>query len=219
MLIDYQVDQDKIRLFATTVGGATFFSLSAYSSDWFFELGTFGQFLTIAISVLSLNGFVAVLNWLMVRFWWARHFYGEWFYISDSIQHSPEGHVGRVRFFVRNFSLSYRVQIFAFADVDQLLTGNYEPELLGTAKSKGIAFDGDDGIEILYELVPTSGPGGPGILYLSNASSGTSMTGRWVTAREDQAPKSGKSRWFRRSQFRTFVDELKSHQSNEDSAV
>lgn len=216
MLTEFKVDQTQIRTLATTIGGSVFLAFSIFGLEGVARLGTSGRILVMLAGVLSLNGFIAILNWALVRFWWARAFYGQWYYHSNSNQLSNIGHVSRVDIHVRNFSLTYRVQIFSFSDADQMISDRYDPPIQGTAKSKVIFYDGDDSLEILYEVAMANGGGGAGILYLSNASSGRSMTGRWVTARDDQVARSGTSQWFRRDDFKEYLKRIGAVPSQSD---
>jgi hypothetical protein len=210
------MDQTQIRTFATTVAGILFLGVSLIGSQWLTELGLAGQLLAMVVGVVSLSGLISLITYLLLRFWWARSFYGTWYYSSDSTQLDPNGHFARVRFYVKDASMKYRVQIFSVGDIAQVIDHDLDPEVRGTATSRVVSFDGDDTIEILYEVDIAGREGGLGVISLSNVSSGTTMTGRWVTARVGDAPRSGTSFWFRESGFRRFLEDqgLTTHQSD-----
>jgi hypothetical protein len=205
MFADFRLEQTQVRSLAITLAGVAFLVLSLTGSQWLSGLGLSGQILAMLVGVVSLGGLISFINYLLLRFWWARNFYGTWYYSSDSTQLESHGHFARVRFFVKDSSMKYRVQIFSVGDIDQVINPGLDPEVKGIANSRVVSFDGDDTIEILYEVTLAGKDSGLGVISLANVSSGETMTGRWVTARVGDAPRSGTSFWFREVGFRQFL--------------
>ncbi len=61
-------------------------------------------------------------------------------------------------------------------------------------------------MEILYEVERQDQPSGQGVLKVNLNNSKRTMSGHWVTARDDEGPRSGNMQWYRRAEFLQFLE-------------
>lgn len=136
--------------------------------------------------------------------WWASDLLGEWFYFSD---YSVSSHFAHARIYVRGGDLHYKVDLYHLPEITAIANGStiQEAKSVGHALDRAFFYDGGEVVEILYNVERLDQPSGQGVLKINLNNSKRTMSGYWVTARDDEGPRSGNMEWYRRAEFLEFL--------------
>lgn len=200
----------QIRAMSTTIGTLLFTIASILIIGPMSESHVFNRVIAAVIAGLSIERMMAFSHTLLVK-WWANDLLGEWFYFSN---YSVSSHFAHSNIYVRGGELHYQVDLYELKEITAIANGSTKEQAkaVGHAVDRAIFYDGDEVVEILYEVERHNHPSGQGVLKVNLNNSKRTMSGYWVTARDDEGPRSGRMEWYRRDEFLAFLKEQTSAQ-------
>jgi hypothetical protein len=200
----------QIRAMSTTIGTLLFTIASILIIGPMSESHVFNRVIAAVIAGLSIERMMAFSHTLLVK-WWANDLLGEWFYFSN---YSVSSHFAHSNIYVRGGELHYQVDLYELKEITAIANGSTKEQAkaVGHAVDRAIFYDGDEVVEILYEVERHNHPSGQGVLKVNLNNSKRTMSGYWVTARDDEGPRSGRMQWYRRDEFLAFLKEQTSAQ-------
>ena len=196
--------RSQVRALSTTIGTLLFTLVSILLIDRLENSGTFSKVIAALFAGLSIERATALSHTLLVK-WWAKDLLGEWFYFSN---YSIASHFAHAQIYVRGGDLHYQVDLYELPEITAIANGStiQEAKAVGHATDRAFFYDGDEIIEILYEVERQDLPSGQGVLKVNLNNSKRTMSGYWVTARDDEGPRSGNMQWYRREEFLQFLE-------------
>ena len=194
----------QIRAMSTTIGTLLFTLVSILVIAPMNDGRVVNQVVAALIAGLSIERAMAFTHTALVK-WWAKDLLGEWFYFSN---YSVASHFAHTRIYVRGGELHYQVDLYALPEITAIANGStiQEARAVGHATDRAFFYDGDEVVEILYEVERQDQPSGQGVLKVNLNNSKRTMSGQWVTARDDEGPRSGNMQWYRRAEFLQFLE-------------
>jgi len=200
----------QIRAMSTTIGTLLFTIASILIIGPMSESHVFNRVIAAVIAGLSIERMMAFSHTLLIK-WWANDLLGEWFYFSN---YSVSSHFAHSNIYVRGGELHYQVDLYELKEITAIANGSTKEQAkaVGHAVDRAIFYDGDEVVEILYEVERHNHPSGQGVLKVNLNNSKRTMSGYWVTARDDEGPRSGRMQWYRRDEFLAFLKEQTSAQ-------
>jgi hypothetical protein len=200
----------QIRAMSTTIGTLLFTIASILILGPMSESHVFNRVIAAVIAGLSIERMMAFSHTLLIK-WWANDLLGEWFYFSN---YSVSSHFAHSNIYVRGGELHYQVDLYELKEITAIANGSTKEQAkaVGHAVDRAIFYDGDEVVEILYEVERHNHPSGQGVLKVNLNNSKRTMSGYWVTARDDEGPRSGRMQWYRRDEFLAFLKEQTSAQ-------
>lgn len=196
--------RSQVRALSTTIGTLLFTLVSILLIDRLENSGTFSKVIAALFAGLSIERATALSHTMLVK-WWAKDLLGEWFYFSN---YSIASHFAHAQIYVRGGDLHYQVDLYELPEITAIANGStiQEAKAVGHATDRAFFYDGDEIIEILYEVERQDLPSGQGVLKVNLNNSKRTMSGYWVTARDDEGPRSGNMQWYRREEFLQFLE-------------
>jgi hypothetical protein len=198
----------QIRGLSMTFGALLFALVSIVVIPMLEEKGVVAQIAAAVVAALSIERSMAFTENALLK-WWAKDILGEWFYFSE---YSAASHFAHAEVYVRAADLHYRVNLYHLPQITAIAQGNsiQQANSHGTAKDLAFFYDGAVEVEILYAVDRPDDSSGKGILTVVLNQNKKTMTGNWVTARDDEGPRSGNMRWYRRAEFLEFLQSQQS---------
>ena len=195
--------RSQVRALSASIGTLLFTLVSILLIDRLDDSGTLSKVIAAVIAGLSIERATALSGTLLIK-WWAKDLLGEWFYFS---KYSTASHFAHAQIYVRNGDLHYQVDLYELTEITAIANGSTieEAKAVGHAVDRAIFYDGDETIEILYEVSRQGSPSGQGVLKVNLNNSKRTMSGVWVTARDDEGERTGKMQWYRRDEFLQFL--------------
>ena len=195
--------KSQIKAMSTTIGTLLFTFASIFIIGPMSESHVVNRVIAAVIAGLTIERTMAFSHTLLVK-WWAKDLLGEWFYFSN---YSAQSHFAHANIQVRGGDLHYQVDLYGLNEIEAIASGStvQEAKAVGHATDRAFFYDGDEVIEILYEVERIGHPSGQGVLKVNLNNSKRTMSGYWVTARDDEGPRSGNMQWYRRAEFGEFL--------------
>lgn len=196
--------RSQVRALSATIGTLLFTLVSILLIDRLDDSGIFNKVIAAVIAGLSIERATALSHTLLVK-WWAKDLLGVWFYFSN---YSVSSHFAHAKIYVRGGELHYEVDLYELPEITAIAKGStiQEARAVGHAVDRAFFYDGGEIVEILYEVERQDVPSGQGVLKVNLNNSRRTMSGYWVTARDDEGPRSGNMQWYRREEFLQFLE-------------
>lgn len=194
----------QIKGLSATIGAMLFTIASLLVIPLLDSKGGLAKIAAALVAALSIDRAMSIVQTLLVK-WWASDLLGEWFYFSE---YSENSHFAHANVYVRGGDLHYGVDLYHLEDITAIAEGStiHEAKTHGHAKDRAFFYDGAEMVEILYEVERPDDSSGQGVLKVNLNNSKRTMSGYWVTARDDEGPRSGTMQWYRREEFLQFLE-------------